>query len=211
MAIEKPTISDILQRLLQEKGIQVTELARRINLNQPTLQRIVSGVYQRPRLTSLKPIADFFGITIEQLTGAESISWLPSKSETIRRIPILSPTEANHWPNVQGESQFLRTVIDIEAGKQTYAIKMPDSSMEPLFPKNTLLIIDPDKVPKDRGYVVVKPSNYIEPIFRQLLIDGKDRYIKPLSPDFERFKMVLLDPEDTILGTLVQARLDYKD
>ncbi len=211
MAIKKSKIGEILQRLMQEKEIHVTELARRACLKQPTVQRIATGLYQRPHVTTLKPIADFFNITIDQLTGAQPISWLPSKTETIRRVPILTPAQAAHWPQISEESQFLRTVIDIAAGKNTYALKMPDASMEPLFPKNTLLIIDPDKQPKDRGYVTIKLRDHPEVMFRQLLIDGKNQYIKPLSPDFENFKMALLHTNDIILGVLVQARLDYEN
>lgn len=208
--IKKPKISIILQKLIQEKNINVTELARQTKLKQPTLQRIVSGVYNRPHIKSLKPLADFFGITIEQLTGEDLISWLPSKSELIRRIPILSPTQAIKWPvDAIKNKLHLHTIIDIEVNQHTFAIKMLDASMEPLFPKNTLLIIDPHKEATDRCYILVKTKEYPEPILRQLLIDGKNRYIKPLSPDFEQFKMLILHPTDMVLGILVQARLDY--
>jgi SOS-response transcriptional repressor LexA len=211
MAIKKSKIGEILQRLMQEKEVHVTELARRACLKQPTVQRIASGVYQRPHVKTLKPIADFFNISIDQLTGAQPIAWLPSKSEIIRRVPILTPTQAASWPKAPEESQYLRTVIDIAAGKNTYALKMPDASMEPLFPKNTLLIIDPEKPLRDRGYVAIKLRDHSEAMFRQLLIDGKDHYIKPLSPDFDSFKMALLQSNDIILGVLVQARLDYEN
>lgn len=80
--------------------------------------------------------------------------------------------------------------------------------MDPVFPKNTLLIADPDKSPKDRSYVIAKLSNINTPIFRQLLIDVKDRYLKALSPDFEQYKMTRLSDNDEILSVVVQAKRD---
>jgi len=209
MTLKRSKVSEILQKLMQVKEIHVAELARRLNLKQPTVQRVATGVYQKPHTKTLKPIADFFGITIEQLVGESPISWLPSKDEVIGRIPIISPLQAAHWPcNIEAANVSL-TLVDIEISKNSYAMRTPDASMEPLFPKGTLLIIDPDREPKDRCYVIVRRNDYQEVVFRQLLIDGMERYLKPLSPNLEHFKMAMLNPMDAILGVLVQARLDY--
>jgi len=47
-------------------------------------------------------------------------------------------------------------------------------------------------------------------VFRQLLIDARNRYIKPLSPDLESFKISLLTDADQVIGILVQARNNYE-
>ncbi len=72
--------------------------------------------------------------------------------------------------------------------------------MDPVFPKNTILIADPDKSPKDRSYVIAKLANINIAIFRQLLIDVEDRYLKALSPDFERYRMTRLNDGDEVLS-----------
>jgi len=83
--------------------------------------------------------------------------------------------------------------------------------MDPVFPKNTFLIADPDKHAKDRSYVIAKLSNFDEPIFRQLLIDAHDRYLKALSPDFDQYKMTRLNENDKILSTVIQAKRDCEN
>lgn len=210
MTIKKSKISEILQKLLLDKGLHVAELARRTNLKQPTVQRIVSGIYQRPHLKSLKPLAEFFNLTVDQLLGVEPLSPF-SSNDVIRKIPILTCEQAAKFPNIESVDTNTKIIIDIETSEFTFGIKMPDSSMEPLFPKNSLLIIDPEKTPRDRSFIVVKLHNFHEVIFRQLLIDGKESYIKPLSPDFERFRMAPLNSTDAVCGVLIQARLDYQD
>jgi SOS-response transcriptional repressor LexA len=209
-ALSNPKLSEILQQLIEEKGLTITELARRIQISQPTIQRIATGVYKRPHAKTLKPIAEFFKISIDQLQGLEPILWLKSKS-IIRQIPLLTPSQAFVWPDAQDKSYTSAVVIDIEAGTSAYAMEMPDPSMEPLVPKRSILIIDPTKEPRYRSYVAVKLQHAREIMIRQLLIDSEKYYIKPLSSDFEQFKMTPLSPEDSIAGVVVQVRLNCAD
>lgn len=66
-------IGKILNRLLEDKKVRVAELARRINLPQPTVHRIATGACEHPHLSSLEPIANFFAVTVDQLKGLEPI------------------------------------------------------------------------------------------------------------------------------------------
>lgn len=205
-----PTLADILKQLIQTKGITITELARRINLPQPTIQRIASGTYKRPHNKTLRPIAEFFKITIDQLAGLEPIHWLRNNS-SIRQIPLLTHNQASSWPLHKEKNYDSHIIADIEVSEDTYAMEMPDASMEPLIPKKSILIIDPNKEPHYRSFVVVKLKNTPHIIIRQLLIDCNLHYIKPLSPDFEHFIMTSLTSEDKIAGVVVQVRLNYLD
>lgn len=209
-ALKNPSLSEILQQLIEEKGLTTTELARRIHIPQPTVQRIASGTYKRPHSKTLKPIADFFKISIDQLQGLEPIYWLKSRS-LIRQIPLLTPAQAFAWPEIQGNNDNSNVVIDIETNDQSYAIEMPDQSMEPLIPKKSILIIDPVKEPQYRNYIAVKLEGSHEVMIRQLLIDAKNYYIKPLSSDFEQFKIAQLNTKDIIAGVVVQVRLNCAD
>jgi len=201
-------IGQILNRLMAEKKIRVAELARQINLPQPTIHRIATGACEHPHLSSLEPIANFFSISIDQLKGHELIPWLDRAS----RIPFLTWEQALSWPS--NKKQLPRSELiftDANVGKNGYALKIADAAMDPVFPKNTFLIADPDRLPKDRSYVIAKLSNINRPIFRQLLIDVQDRYLKALSPDFEQYKMTRLNDNDEILSVIVQAKRDCED
>lgn len=201
-------IGQILNRLMAEKKIRVAELARRINLPQPTVHRIATGACEHPHLSSLEPLASFFSINVDQLKGHEPIPWLDRAS----KVPLLTWDEILDWPlkkNERQDSEFILT--DAAVGKAGFALKIKDASMEPVFAKNTILITDPEKQAKDRSYVIAKLANYPEVIFRQLLMDAGDHYLKPLSPDFDRYKMTQLNNNDKILSVVVQAKRDYED
>ena len=179
-------IGQILNRLMTEKKIRVAELARRVNLPQPTVHRIATGVCEHPHLSSLEPIAGFFSISIDQLKGHEPISWL----DRVFKVPLLAWEEAFNWPANKDEMKNRELILtDATVGKVGFALKIKDASMDPVFSKNTILITDPEKQAKDRSYVIAKLANYSEAIFRQLLIDAGDHYLKPLSQDLVKYKL----------------------
>ena len=206
--MKKTRISQILKQLLADKKIRVAELARCVNLPQPTVHRIATGMCEHPHLSSLQPIANYFSISVEQLKGHEPIQWL----DRVTNVPLLTWEQAVSWPANKDELKDCeRIMTDANVGVNGYALHVKDVSMDPVFPKNTLLIVDPEKVAKDRSYVIAKLSNFEEPIFRQLLLDASDRYLKALSPDFDQYKMIYLNSNDKLLSIVVQAKRDYEE
>ena len=101
------------------------------------------------------------------------------------------------------------TVTDVSVSDQAFGLIIKDSSMEPMFTIGTTIILDPNCQPKDRGFVLVKLANHDDAIFRQLIIDAPNRYLRPLSPDLEDFKLLPLKNNDQICGSLVQAKMNF--
>jgi transcriptional regulator with XRE-family HTH domain len=199
-------VSQILKKLLADKKIRVAELARRINIPQPTIHRIVAGTCEHPHLSSLQPIAEFFSVTIEQLKGHQPIK----KLDGVITIPLLNWNQVAGWPhNKDNLGDCENIVTDANVSEHAYALEVIDVSMDPVFPKTTILIADPEKEPKDRSYVITKLANLNQPLFRQLLIDASDRYLKSLSPDLDQYKMIYLGVSDKILSTVVQAKSNW--
>jgi len=62
-------LSAILSHLMSEKGIKSAELARKTGIGQPVIYRLMTGTTDNPQVLTLKPIADFFGISLDQLLG----------------------------------------------------------------------------------------------------------------------------------------------
>lgn len=194
----KISINQILNELIRIKGISITELARKIDVPQPTLQRIISGKHINPHKKTLNAISNFFDITVEQLCGLENIPILKLTSNAkIKKIPLLG-IETNQIPEM--------IIIDQEIGDDAFAIKMSDSSMEPLIYKGSILIVNPNKQPKYKSLIVVKLNNHEAMLVRQLLNDGDTQYIRPLCQDLNKISMIKLTCKDIILGVIVEIR-----
>ena len=208
-------LSKILNLLIGEKKIKPAELARLTNLPQPTVQRIVAGTTTRPHLSSLEPIAKYFSISIDQLLGLDPIPWLANKeylSMQVRHVPVINWNEVLPWLNNIIPTNTENTIIsDTNVGKKTFALTVKDSSMEPVFNIGTKIIIDPEKELKDRCFVVVKFNDNDEALFRQLIIDGNEYFVKPLSHELTHSKIRKVTSQNSkICGTLVQTRRDYE-
>lgn len=67
-------IKDTLKGLMDRTSINQNELAERTKVPQPTINRILSGESKDPRHSTVKPLADFFGISVAQLRGDEPLS-----------------------------------------------------------------------------------------------------------------------------------------
>jgi transcriptional regulator with XRE-family HTH domain len=197
-------LSKILKKLLYERRMNASELAREVNLPCPTIHRLVTGKSTRPYRSSLIPIADYFSLNVNQLIDEEPLSGNDTsfKESSTQSLPLLK------WDMSKDENNK-DLIISSGLSSKCFALIMPDESMEPLFPRGSILIFDPELLPKDRSYALISLQNTNIIIFRQILIDVNQQYIKPLNLDFSSFKMKILDTNDKILATLCESRCNY--
>ena len=59
----------MLNYLLKHENLSPNALAVKLQLPAPTIHRLTTGDVQDPRISTLTLIADYFGVTFEQLLG----------------------------------------------------------------------------------------------------------------------------------------------
>lgn len=62
-------LSEILSHLMSEADIKSAALARKTGIGQPVIYRLMTGATENPQILTIKPLADFFGKSIDQLLG----------------------------------------------------------------------------------------------------------------------------------------------
>ncbi len=206
--------AQVIRNLMQESEISESELARQINMPQTTINRLLLGGTSDPRANTLKPIADYFGVTIGQLCGFEPLSAhrikglvQPTNRAAWRSIPIIeweqikswiftkknvTPLQHKHWISTE------RLISD-----NSFALYSL-SSMEPRFRKNSILIVDPEVKYKD-GHFIVVALDGVNPTVRKIQMDGADILLKPFD---QTQPVVKLSKKQTIYGTIVESRMD---
>ncbi len=218
MAKKYPKLSSILKRLLYERDIKPVDLARAVDLPPPTIHRLITGKSTRPYESSLKPIADYFDIEVDQLLGeaplpgdqAQSLSDEGSHnlaSSGVSSIPLLPWQFLDNYEN---GDEFEAVPFVGTISKEGFATIMPDTSMEPFIQRNAIVIFDPYVKPTDRNCILVKLRETKAFVVRQLLIDADHQYLKPLNPDLSAFKMRLLDKKDSVIATLIEIRFNIQ-
>lgn len=194
-----------------------SELAREVGVPSTTVHRLVTGKSTRPYKNSLIPIADYFSLSVEQLIGEEQLPnnpWQensPGKGveQRIVKIPIISWGEVTN----RGKESATQHQYVLSAGSisdQSFALTMPDYSMEPLFPKETILIFDPQLTAGDRSFVLVKLGKSDTLTFRQMLVDVDHKYLKPLNPDLTTYQMRLMGSDAQVIATLCESRVNHQ-
>ena len=214
---DRPKLHKVLSKLMSEVGINEAELARKASMPQPTLHRILSGATKSPRGTSLAPLANFFSVTINQLIGVDELpsdrvagthnsriyGWTP--------IPVISWKQAAVWQQFQHELREHSwkdwTSTDLSVSDAAFAVIVNSDAMSPTFNEGTTLIVEPNLEAVNRDYVIVALTDHENATFRQLLIDGDDKYLKSINDEFRTMQM---DQSNYIVGTLVQSRMDYR-
>lgn len=207
MAKTYPKLGGILKKLLFERNMKASDLAREVNLPSPTIHRLVTGKSSRPYMSSLEPIADYFSVSIDQLLGVDDMH-IESNSSALplmRTLPLI-PWEDLNNVELSNESTFKQIPYVGNVSVGAFATTLIDTSMEPIFNRGNVLIFEPALLPRDRSYVLVELAGKHGFIFRQLLMDADHKYLKPLNPDLNIFKMRLLGEGDSVVAVLVEAR-----
>ncbi len=82
---------------------------------------------------------------------------------------------------------------------EPYALRVVGDSMAPEFWDGCIVIVDPGSNIKHEAYVVAEVAG--EVTFRQVLIDGARRYLKPLN---DAYPTIEWQPPYTVRGIVVQ-------
>ncbi|NSL19602.1 helix-turn-helix domain-containing protein [Tatlockia micdadei] len=209
------TLSSNLKQLMRTHGnLSVSELARLTNIPQPTIHHMLYGSTKNPRKKTLEALSNYFSVSIEQLIGEEELPQvIPENIKEdlqLRTIPIIEWDTLKHWPNDKDKIKYSKEILlEKRIAPDSFAVIVKNSSMEPLFPLNTLLIFDVGKVPQDRDFVIayIEENNNI--LFNRLFTENNELYLKQNLED-GNFKLIKLRKTiDKIIGVLIEARIQY--
>lgn len=209
------TISHNLQTLLKLRGdMTLSDLAKKTGIPQPTLHHIIEGRTKKPRRQALESLASFFSISIPQLVG--TLPLLPNIPDAIKEslkistVPLINWEIAKSWNRDNYDyTQFNEIILEKKIDRNSFALQLQDTSMEPLFQENSVLIFDPTKSPKERDFVLVYLAQPNSVTFNRLFIDGKHLYLKQDRSNGDAELRKLNIPKDKIIATLIQARLEF--
>ena len=59
---------------MSSAGVKSAELARKTGIAQPVISRLMTGITNNPQVLTIKPIADFFNVSLEQMLGMSPLN-----------------------------------------------------------------------------------------------------------------------------------------
>jgi transcriptional regulator with XRE-family HTH domain len=203
------TLSETLNNLIHKLNISEAALGRAINVPRATINRLVSGKTPDPRASTLLAIAKYFDVTVDQLLGNAPMPDSLSKSRDLAsKVTLIPWEELKHLPNINDEGQKVSFIsTDLSDATEKFAVRLSGDSMSPLFPEDTILIVDTIKNSKNRDYILVYISESNDIMLRQLIIEGTYKILQPLN---NIFPSINLQANDRIIGVVIQTRQDLE-
>lgn len=195
----------------EKSGLNQSDLARRLRIKVQSVQQWESGQTQ-PRTSRLRAIAEALGCSIHALTDDvvefEAVFQRTAPLEGIRprRVPLVSvapagiPTESFDQRLSESSQSTVPTFYPVSPG--AFALRVHGDSMEPVFPDGCIIIVDPAIEPKQGMFVVVRIDGTSDHTFKQLIVDGPHRLLKPLNT---RYPIIQLTEDAVFCGVVVES------
>ncbi len=203
------TVGKILNELMGD--MSEAEFASLVNVPKATINRLLSGKTPDPRIGTLTPIAQYFGITIEQLLGLTPLpNNLPLKTTNPNKFYTLPFIEFDKiylyflGKYLPEKYHNISTTHEYLLDKNSYVTNVIAASMMPKFQENSYLIINTNLEPKNNDFVIYYDTNKKSILFRKLIIENKDQYLCAIYPGFDAIK---LDKNFISLGIVVESRI----
>ena len=172
------TLTDLINK---DGKLTPAALARKLGIPTNKITRILNGDVTDPKASTLLQIADCFGITINQLLGLEPITRQGEYGDLVasQLLPIFDMSQLG---SQQTPKEWYRWVEN-EVDGNYFSIYVDTDLYEPAFPKGSLLIVNPDLLPDDRSFIIVKSKkNQVHCSIKKYVIDGGQFYLYPINP-----------------------------
>jgi len=221
-----------LRKLMKAHGLSENGLARHVEVPQPTIHRILAGDVADPRDRTLRPLATWFGVTVEQLRTELPDMDINGKDGAIYRIRVPKGTTVKERePDIAIPEVIVRVFApgsqppfelaatgehapypaawfsDLQlAPARVRVLAVTGSGMEPiLFEGDRMTISMVDTVITDgRVYLFISGGDAPDARIRRFFktSDGKLRVVCD-NPDKRRYPDELLDAQDSSRLTVI--------
>jgi transcriptional regulator with XRE-family HTH domain len=205
-------ISSILMHLLEEQQISESELGRKTNIPRATINRITSGRTPDPRASTLQAIAEYFKVSVDQLMGRQPLFRATRNQRAINAyasLPIIEWDEVADWSatlkKIKPKNHLNWVLSDPNIAQGKFGTTLKSEAMWPQFQEDSILIVQPDQKPKDGDFVLAMISKTKEVLFREISIDGRYKFLKPLNAIYPTIEM---KRSDKIIGIVIQSRIN---
>jgi SOS-response transcriptional repressor LexA len=191
---------------MDKNNILVSQLARAVNVPQPTLYRLLKGKTSDIKLSKLIEITEYFSISLADLAKS-SFSHVDGikNANPYQAIPMLSWKEVNNV-NSECEAQNSYFYPSVKCSERAFALKSK-SSFEKIFSKETVFVVDPQVGVVDGDYVIVCYKNALEATIRRLILDGPIAELQKIHCHENE----LLTEETTIIGPILQSIVTHRN
>ncbi|WP_082660635.1 LexA family protein [Pseudoalteromonas sp. H103] len=199
------TLAKRLSYVLEMKDITQEKVASAIGASQQSIHAICSGKTLKPR--NLVAIARFLNVSPDWLeSGSGSMGVNENNTIEMKKfspnVPLISWVQAGHWADIHLNDVETFYPCPEKHSQSTYSLEVKGESMSPDFINGEIIFVDPEVEARNGSCVVIRQNGNTEATFKQLIIDGSQKYLKALNPNWPNPIIEML-PDATICGVVI--------
>ena len=171
----------------------------------------------RPDQQKLPALARTLGTTVEYLltgsmtavrntdTGADAN--VEPGPDIRGKVPLISWVQAGDWCEVvdtfaPGDAESWLPCPKT-FGPHAFALRVRGISMEPKYQDGDIIFVDPGVGAEHGKNVVVRLDDDQEATFKQLVVEGDQKFLRALNPDWPGPKLIPINGNATICGVVI--------
>jgi len=134
--------------------------------------------------------------------------------EIMGRVPLISWVQAGEWAEIidnflPGDAEEWR-LTTARVSKNAFSLRVKGDSMTnphgaPSIPEGCVVVIDPNVQYNNKSIVVARLEDSMEATLKMLIIDGNQKFLKPLNPIYP---LIPINGNCHIVGTAVRVEFD---
>lgn len=156
-------------------------------------------------------------ILFQDITGC-MVSWLATgtgqkydnrnteRAPTLSHgVPVLTWIQAGKFSEVISNppEDAERIPCPCKLSDMAYALRVRGISMEPKYSDGDVIFVDPAREARHGSNVIVRMENDNEAVFKQLVVEGEHKFLRPLNPEWPGPKLIEINGNATICGVVV--------
>lgn len=210
------SIGQRISKLMLDMDVSNAKLARMIGVSRPTIGNWIEGK-SAPTGENLTNLANALKVDPNWLmSGKESQVRLDNNVDISQKIPFDGrPIPVISWVAAGSFGPIATVLKDAEVdeylppikecGKNGYGLVVTGISMSPKFEPEDRIYVNPDFQVSDLktgDLVIVSCAGDNEATFKQLIIEGTTKYLKPLNPKWDE-QIIKLTEDCRLVGKVV--------
>lgn len=210
----------------KKKSLGITQqfIADELNITQSAVGHYLNG-RNALNVSSALMFAKILGVQLEEFSPhlAKEMELMHAAAQNIKFVgsyekrpsyPVISWVSAGAWSEacepytLKDIDEWFESDAHVE-GDGFWLRVQGDSMTSPTgfsIPEGMLILVDTGKEPKNGSLVVAKLVDANEATFKKLVIDGGQRFLKPLNP---QYPLTSVNGNCKILGVVVEAKYRF--
>lgn len=195
-------------KLARALGYENASFVSRLVSSNPTTQKNIGPAIAR-KIEEASGVSEFWldqnHQNVEQSPPLYTID-NNNNQTNLRLVPVISWVQAGSWEEIEDPHQpgvaedWMPSPI--KCSSSTFVLRVRGASMEPRFHDGDLIVVDPQVEARNKSFVIVRMDDSKEATFKQLILEGDRRYLKPLNPQWPD-PIIEINGNATISGVVV--------